>query len=180
MPDNIASQILTLRPGQVAGPFPVNNALAFFQLRKFEEGGPGGVTQAVDYAQYLIPGPRSESNLREALKVAGRVDTCDDLYAVAQKEPKRLVRVLQPQAAVPPDIAIELAKLDANEISTALVRGGNLVVLMLCERTRMQNAEPGEDDRQATVLKLRNQRLNQVAEAYLAELKANASIALAR
>lgn len=180
LPENIASQILTLRPGEVAGPFPVSNAIAFFQLRQFEEGGPGGVTQAVDYAQYLIPGSRTESNLREALKVAGRVDTCDDLYAVAQKDPKRLVRVLQPQAAVPPDIAIELAKLDPNEISTALVRGGNLVVLMLCERTRMQNAELDDNDRQAATLQLRNQRLGQVAEAYLAELKANASIALAR
>lgn len=181
LPGDIGSKILTLKPGQVAGPFPVTNAVAFFQLRQIEEGGPGAAAKAVDYAQYLIPGQRTESNLKEALKVAGRVDTCDDLYAVARKEPQRLVRVLQPVAAVPGDIAIELAKLDPNEISTALVRGGNLVVLMLCQRTRMQNQEADDGpDRKATENRLLNQRLSGEAAAYLAELKANASIAMAR
>jgi len=181
LPGNIGSQILTLKPGQVAGPFPVTNSVAFFQLREIEEGGPGATAKAVDYAQFLFPGQRTESNLKALLKVAGKVDTCDDLYAFARKEPKRLIRVLQPTEAVPGDIAIELAKLDPNEISTALVRGGNLVLLMLCQRTRMQNQQ-GDDgpDRKAVENRLLNQRLSGQAAAYLAELKANASIALAR
>ena len=113
--------------------------------------------------------------------MAGRVDTCDDLYAVSKKEPQRLIRVLQPVEAVPADIAIELAKLDPNEISTALVRGGNLVVLMLCQRTRMQNQASAEGpDRAAATDRVRNQRLSGEAAGYLAELKANASIAMAR
>ncbi len=74
--------------------------------------------------------------------------------------------------------AIELAKLDAGEISTGLRRGGNLVVLMLCSRdvvpTVAEGAEPPtRDEIRAQIL---NQKLALAAEGYVRQLRAAAVI----
>ena len=78
-----------------------------------------------------------------------------------------------PPAELPTDIAIELSKLDPGEVSTALTRSGNLMVLMLCGRTQ---AVAEEADRQNLALGLRNRRLNALSEGYLAQIKADAYI----
>ena len=76
---------------------------------------------------------------------------------------------------IPNDIALELAKLDENEVSTALTRAGGdtLVFLMLCGRT----PQLGEDiDRGAIRTSLLNERVERLAEGFLAELRADAII----
>ena len=76
---------------------------------------------------------------------------------------------------IPQDVAYELAKLDRNEVSTALTRsnGQTLVFLMLCGRTP---ALAEDQDRESIRLQLRAQRLQSYAEGYLAQLKADARI----
>lgn len=175
----VATRILTLRPGQVTDPIPIPNAIALFQLRELQEV-PAATpeTLELDYAAFYIPGGRSETALAEAARIKARVDTCDDLYGVAQGlPPSVLERSTVVAGAVPGDVALELAKLDENEVSTALTRdnGRALVFLMLCDR-RAAAPEDATVDRAAIRNQLINQRLAAYASAYIAELRANATI----
>jgi len=177
LPPQIRGQILALSPGQVTGPIAIPNGIALFQLRAIEETD---VTEATDisleYAVYYIPGGRSDAALKEAERIKGRVDTCDDLYGIAKGQPEeRLDIETLPIAEVSQDLAIELAKLDPGEVSANLTRanGETLLFLMLCGRT----PELGEEVSRETVrAQLFNQRLESYANGYLAELKADATI----
>jgi peptidyl-prolyl cis-trans isomerase SurA len=148
-----------------------------FQLRDIEETSmPSPAPAAIDYATYYIAGGRTEVGIKRAAEIHASVDTCDDLYGVAQDQPARVLdRGALTPADIPEDIALELAKLDENEVSTTLTRaGGNtLVFLMLCGRT----PQFGEDiDRGAIRTSLLNERVGQMAEGFLAELRADAII----
>ena len=177
LPPQIRSQIIGLSVGQVTAPIPIPNGIVLFQMRGIEETeAPESKDISLEYATYLIAGGKSEAALKEAAKVKGRVDSCDDLYGIAKGQPEDVLQIdALPISDVPKDIAIELAKLDAGEVSTNLTRSGGqtLVFLMLCGRT----AELGEDiSRESIRSQLVNTRLQSYADGYLAELKADATI----
>lgn len=177
LPPVLRPLVLALAPGQVTDPIPIPNAVALFQLRGVEETGFTPPTySAIEYTAYYIPGGRSETTLAQARVLASKVDRCDDLYGVAKGQPEEVLeRQALPPADIPTDIAFELSKLDPGEVSTALTRsnGQTLVFLMLCGRT----AEVNDDvDRDQFALGLRNQRLNSLAESYLAQLRSDARI----
>lgn len=171
LPPPVRAQVLTLPPGGVTDPVRVPNAIAVFQLRALEDLAPADPEiQSVDYAEYLIPG----GGPAEARAVAERIDTCDDLYGVARDLPEEyLRREVRPLPEVPADVRGELARLDANETSTAIRRGGAQVLLMLCGRTAVTE---GEVDRGEIRRQLVNQRVESYASGYLAELRADAVI----
>jgi len=177
LPGPVSSQLLGLAPGEVAGPIPVQNAIALFQLRAIEETGrPEQRPVALEFARFFIPGGRSEAALREAARIAAEVDTCDDLYGVAQGLPdERLLRDVLPVEEISGELALELAKLDEGEVSTALTTGDGqaLVFLMLCGRTMEFNQELSREEIRRNLL---NQRLASYAEGYLAELRSDAII----
>lgn len=179
LPPQIRPAILALRPGEVTAPIPIPNAIALFQMRAIEETEVGEAEiSAIEYAAYYIPGGRSDKALTAANAVRAKVDTCDDLYGIAKDQPEEtLERAALPPAEIPGDIALELAKLDRNEISTALTRAGGetLVVLMLCGRTPAIAEEVSRDTVRDN---LRNSRLDSYANGLLAELKADAVITL--
>jgi len=179
LPPAVAGRILTLSPGQVTDPIEIPNAIALFQLRDIEEvAAATPETLELDYAAFYIPGGQSEPALAEAARIRARADTCDDLYGIAQGlPPSVLERSTVLARDVPGDVALELAKLDENEMSTALSRdnGRALVLLMLCDR-RAAAPEDAPVDRDALRGRLINQRLASFASAYLAELRANAAI----
>ncbi|MGB5560091.1 MAG: peptidylprolyl isomerase [Paracoccaceae bacterium] len=176
LPPPIAAEFLTMKPGQVTQPLPIPDAIAIFQLRAFQESDPAATANTLDYAAYYIPGGRSEAALERAARIRAEVDRCDDLYGIAQGQPPEVLeRVTLPQAQVPTDVALELARLDPGEVSTNLTRAGGqtLVFLMLCARTPEQNIALTEDDiRQA----LFGKRLEGYANNYLAQLRADAII----
>ncbi|MCL3883487.1 peptidylprolyl isomerase [Marivita sp. GX14005] len=177
LPPVLRPRVLALAPGEVTDPLPIPNAVALFQLRDIEETGYDAPSYAaIEYAAYYMPGGRSTETLAKARVLQSKLDRCDDLYGVAQGQPPEVLeRQSLPPSEIPTDIAFELSKLDAGEVSTALTRsnGQTLVFLMLCGRT----AEAGEDvDRQQFALGLRNQRLQSMAESYLAQLRADARI----
>ncbi|MFY0633148.1 MAG: peptidylprolyl isomerase [Vannielia sp.] len=151
LPAPIAQSFLTLPPGGVTEAFPIPNAIAIFQLRRLiDTDDPGEEPIALEYARFLIPGGRTEDTLAQAAKIRARVDSCNDLYGVAKGlPPERLTRETKAPADVPGDIAIELAKLDAGESSTALTSGNALVFLMLCGRTTATLADPNSNDSSA-------------------------------
>lgn len=177
LPAALRPLLLSLAPGEVTDPIPLENAIALFQLRDIQETGRVAPDySAVEFARYYIPGGRSEAALAQAQRVANDVDVCDDLYGIAQGQPEEVLQrdTLAP-ADIPQDIALELAKLDDNEISTALVSsdGSNLVFLMLCGRTASLNADVSRD---AIAERLRQERFTGFADSYLEQLRADARI----
>lgn len=180
LPPALQPVIMGLKPGEVTQPLEVNGALALFQLRGVRETAAAQPDYlAIDFARYFIPGGRSDAALAEAARIRAEIDTCDDLYGVAQGQPpERLDRVSLAPAEIPRDEAIELAKLDENEVSTALTRrdGQMLEFLMLCGRTPEGAAGDGEVDRAQVLQQLQNRRLGSYADGYLAQLRSEARI----
>ena len=177
LPPALHPIILGLARGQVTDPIPINGGIALFQMRGIEEGTVAAPEfSAIEYAAYYIAGGRSPEAFATAKKIMNRADTCDDLYGIAKGQPEEVLeRGSKAPADIPTDIALELAKLDKHEVSTALTRadGQTLVFLMLCGRTPKQ----AEDlDRGQIGLSLQNRRLGSYADSYLAQLRAEALI----
>ena len=177
LPPLIRPIILKLRPGEVTEPVEIPNALALFQLRAIQETrAPPVANPVLDYMAYYIDGGRSPAALARADEVTRKVDTCDDLYGIAKGQPDDVLeRQTLELAKVPTDVALELAKLDAGEVSTALTRadGDTLVFLMLCGRSAVPPEEISRDELRQ---KLISKRLASYAQNYLDALRANASI----
>lgn len=179
LPPVLRPLLLALAPGEVTSPLPIPNAVALFQLRDIREtDAPQQRFSAIEYAAYYLDGGRSPETLARAQSIANSIDQCDDLYGIAQGQPENVLdRGSLPPEEIPQDIAIELAKLDAGEVSTALTRAGGqtLVLLMLCGRTPALDEEQ-VIDRAAVANELRNQRLNAFSETLLSELRAEADV----
>ncbi|MDW4548680.1 peptidylprolyl isomerase [Defluviimonas sp. D31] len=202
LPAQVRPAVAGLAQGQVSPPIPLGDAIAIFRMRGINEGGevkPGNVT--VDYAQYLIPGAGTAAAQAEAARIRASADTCDDLYRVLRGAPAtQLIRETRPIGQVPADIAAALAGLDRNEVSTALTRGNAQVFLMLCNRdaTIAEGGAPVADpaatapegapaidpdlgfgsgpSRAQMREELTSQRLGNLADGYLAELRSAAII----
>lgn len=177
LPAPLQPQLIALNPGETTSPIVLPNAIAIFQMRGIEElTVPPPRYDSIDYAAYFIPGGRSPEALATAASVAARVDSCDDLFGLAREQPPEVLeRASLAPGALPRDYALELAKLDPGEHSTALTRsnGQTLVFLMLCGRVATANAGATEDDAGAALTQRNLQRL---AQGYLAQLRANALI----
>lgn len=179
LPPSLGPLLLALGPGEVTRPLPIPNAVALFQLRGIEEtGAPARSYSQIEYAAYYIPGGRSEAGLSAAAKIRAEVDSCNDLYGIAKGQPPEVLeRGTKAPDDIPSDIAIELAKLDPGESSTALTRadGQTLVFLMLCKRVASANAEATRDD---VISALRQRELQGYADNLMEQLRADARISL--
>ena len=177
LPPNQRPQLQALDVGEVTAPLEIPNAIALFQLRAIEETEPEGDVTQLDFAAFYLPGGQSAGALRQAQIIESEVAQCDDLYRIANGLPElRLQRDVLPPADIPADVALELAKLDENEVSTALTRanGQTLVFLMLCNRSY---ADPEvEVNLQSVANQLTDRRVQGLARNYLAELRANSEI----
>jgi peptidyl-prolyl cis-trans isomerase SurA len=174
LPSALGPQLLQLGAGRVSEPLALPNAIALFFVRAISDGAVStSRAQEVDYAQFLLPdGPGLEA---EVARLRAGSDQCDDLYTLARGLPAdRLTRTTQPLAQVPGDIALELARLDPGESSTALRRGGWRVFLMLCARTPVAGEDSPSREQVRTLLI--NRKLALRAENLLRELRANAII----
>ncbi len=176
-PPQLHSLILSLSPGQVTAPLPIPNGVALFQLRAVREVPSAKITPtSIDYATFYLAGGRSETGMRAAQTLADSVDTCDDLYGEARGLPATVLdRKSVAPAEIPQDVALELARLDAGEVSYNLTTsdGQTLMFLMLCGR---ENQAAEGADPEAVRLQLRSQRLAGFADALLEDLRAAATI----
>ncbi|MEM6375899.1 MAG: peptidylprolyl isomerase [Pseudomonadota bacterium] len=178
LPEALRGLVLSLAPGEVSDPLPLDGAIALFQLRDIQELDlPERRFAEIDYAVYYIDGGRTEENLARARQIDADTDRCDDLYAIAQDQPPEVLeRGGKPPSEIPSDIALELAKLDPGEISATLTRanGQTLVVLMLCGRTPEIEGD-GPSPEQLTGF-IRSRRLDSFADGLLEQLRAEARI----
>ena len=178
LPAGLRQVVLSLGPGEVSDPLPIDWALALFYMRDIEETSvPAPQYSTIEYAAYYIPGGRSDQARARAAEVRAMVDVCDDLYGVAQGQPPEVLeRGSKAPEEIPADIAAELARLDPGEVSTNITRanGQTLVFLMLCGRSpKLDGEQPTVEDLSNFI---RNQRIQSFAEGYLAQLRAEARI----
>ncbi len=170
LPPAIAGQILALGVGEASAPIQVPGAVVLFLLRdvaRDETAEP--IAVSVEYARFLMP-----DDPDEIARVIAATDTCNDLYGQARGLPEdRLVIETAPMAEIPQDVGLELARLDPGETSTALTRSGMRMLLMLCSRDVIAEDAP---TREAMLDQVRNQKLDALAQGYMAELKAAAFI----
>lgn len=194
LPPQLAQLLNGLRPGEVARPFPVGRSVVFFQIRGVEQTeAPAESALTIEWAELAV------TDRSEAEAIRERVDTCNDLYGATQRATADSIRrETRPMREVPADVALALASLDNNEISTTFARGGQPMLLMLCRRTFVEDAAdrgsiepsasstsdarvidpgigsaPSRDQIRAALV---GQRLAALAAIYLEELKANATI----
>lgn len=177
LPAGLRPLFLAMTPGENTAPISLPNAIAVFRLRAIQESVvPTTRYASIDYASYYIAGGRSPEALAIAQSVRNRADSCNDLYGIAKGQPEQVLeRRSQSPGSIAHDMARELAKLDAGEISTALTRdnGQTLVLLMLCGRTAMQARDA---TREEVALSLTQERLEFLSGAFLTQLEADATI----
>lgn len=176
-PAAIRELILGLDVGEVTPPLPIPNGVALFQMRGVREIPTGEPTPtAIEYAAFYLPATGADQGRTAAMRLAARLDTCDDLYGAALGQPEDVLeRDTLPLDQIPTDVALELARLDPGETSTNLTRadGQTRVLLMLCNRQFSEGEAPNRD---AVRNQLRSQRLTGLANALLEDLRASATI----
>lgn len=201
LPPQVRGALAEVGQGQIVGPIVIPGGVGLFQLRGLQDGSPEVPAGAVvhDYALlHLAPGEDAGS---EIARLRQRADTCDDLFTAArQLPPQQLARHKALRGQVPAQILTALDRLDPNEMTLVQRSGGGTSVLMLCGRNASIAADhinpavgfvtppegtlsvveglgfglgPARDQVREEIL---NRRLAQIAEAYLAELKADAII----
>lgn len=175
LPAPVARALQDARPGQIIGPVEVPGAIGFFQLRGRDNTRDIPVDRIrVSYQRLELPGGRSEANLSQLAQIRARAERCTDLNLFARDLPPGALSAREDYVrALPQGDALELARLDPNEISATQTEAGALVVLMLCSRTVERDPPATRSDVRA---ELSNRRLQSLAGNYLAELMAQAEI----
>jgi peptidyl-prolyl cis-trans isomerase SurA len=170
LPAAIGQKVLALDAGEVSDPISVPGAVVLFLLRDVaEDTSAEPISVSVDWVEFLVP-----DDAAEIARLRAKADNCPMLMGEAKGLPEdRMTRTKAGLEAVPNDVALELAKLDLNETSIALTRGGYRRMLMLCGREPVLEPMPTRDQVREQVI---NQKLEGLAEGYLEELRAAAII----
>jgi len=170
LPPAIAAQVVALGVGDASAPIQVPGAVVLFLLRDIapdETAEP--ISVSVEYARFLMP-----DDPVAIAAILAKADNCLDLYGPAKGLPEdRLVIETQSMSEIPRDIGLELARLDPGETSTALTRSGMRMLLMLCSRNVDSDPPPTREEMR---LVAQNQKLDGLAQGYMAELKSAAII----
>lgn len=170
LPAAIGQKILALDPGGVSDPVAVPGAVVLFMLRDVAEDKTAEpISVTVDWVEFLVP-----DDAAEIARLRAKADNCPMLQVEAKNLPEdRMTRTKAGLETVPQDVALELAKLDLNETSVALTRGGYRRMLMLCGREPVLEPMPTRDQVREQVI---NQKLEGLAEGYMEELRSAAII----
>lgn len=170
LPPAIGQKVLALDPGEVSDPVAVPGAVVLFLLRDVATDKTAEpISVSVDWVEFLVP-----DDAAEIARLRAKADDCAMLMGEAKGLPEdRMTRTKAGMGEIPGDVALELAKLDRNEISTALTRGGYRRMLMLCGREPVLEPMPTRDQVREQVI---NQKLEGMAEGYMEELRSAAII----
>ncbi|MEM1363760.1 MAG: peptidylprolyl isomerase, partial [Pseudomonadota bacterium] len=170
LPPSVGPIFLTMRPGEVSAPVPIQDTIAVFQLRQLQDVAPPPASNVqIDYALLrLAPGVNPAS---EIARMSQSVDDCNGFFGQnPNAAPGQLERASKSASELSSAVASAVRTLDPGEM-TALP-GGNGIV-MLCSRAE---AEPDAEARDQLMQQLFFQRLESFADGYLSELRAAADI----
>lgn len=175
LPGQISGPIAQARVGQIVGPISLSGAIAYFQLRASESTRDVPADRVtLTYNKLLLPGGRSDDNLARVAQMREQARNCAGLGPFARDLPESaLVEREALMNDIPGSDAVELARLDRNEISANTTEAGNLVVLMLCSRELQFDDAPSDDQIRNIVF---DRRLSDMADVKLQELVADADI----
>jgi len=169
LPNGLRQIIASLRPGQVAKPLEVQNAIVLFQLRDVEELGLKA-PEIISMKFAKITGINSVLDL-----VTKTVNSCDDLYGLVKLGKDVVLEMLtQHPDEIEQATALRLNRLDRHEMSIFSDSSdsiGNMI--MLCERNYTTSADISRSE---VAKNIRAARLTNLAEGYLAELRTNATV----
>ena len=169
LPNGLRQIIASLRPGQVAKPLEVQNAIVLFQLRDVEELGLKA-PEIISMKFAKITGVNSVLDL--ATKT---VNSCNDLYGMVKFGKDVVLEMLtQHPDEIEQATALRLNRLDRHEMSIFSDSPdsiGNMI--MLCERNYTTSADISRSE---VAKNIRAARLTNLAEGYLAELRTNATV----
>lgn len=169
LPNGLRQVIASLRPGQVAKPLEVQNAIVLFQLRDVEELGLKA-PEIISMKFAKITGVNSVLDL--ATKT---VNSCNDLYGLVKLDKDVVLEMLtQHPDEIEQATALRLNRLDRHEMSIFSDSSdsiGNMI--MLCERNYTTSADISRSE---VAKNIRAARLTNLAEGYLAELRTNATV----
>ncbi|MDC0633671.1 peptidylprolyl isomerase [Planktomarina sp.] len=169
LPNGLRQIIASLRPGQVAKPLEVQNAIVLFQLRDVEELGLKA-PEIISMKFAKITGVNSVLDL--ATKT---VNSCNDLYGLVKLDKDVVLEMLtQHPDEIEQATALRLNRLDRHEMSIFSDSSdsiGNMI--MLCERNYTTSADISRSE---VAKNIRAARLTNLAEGYLAELRTNATV----
>jgi len=169
LPNGLRQIIASLRPGQVAKPLEVQNAIVLFQLRDVEELGLKA-PEIISMKFAKITGINSVLDL--ATKT---VNSCNDLYGLVKLDKDVVLEILtQHPDEIEQATALRLNRLDRHEMSIFSDSSdsiGNMI--MLCERNYTTSADISRSE---VAKNIRAARLTNLAEGYLAELRTNATV----
>lgn len=176
LPPELAGLLVSLSPGQVTPPIPLEQGITLYQLRRIEQLDTiTPAASAVRYARLALPGRGSGAANRELERILDRVDACDDFHGVLRGASEETLRIeTRKLPELGPDVAMEIARLNPGQGSTGLSQGDTLVYLHLCERTLAGADTPFE--REGVRERIFNDRVGQMSSAFLAELRADAHI----
>ncbi|RNF33134.1 peptidylprolyl isomerase [Paracoccus methylarcula] len=194
LPPSLRPVILNLRPGQTTQPLQVPGAVVLFRLRDSQGSlRPGAREQVLDYMTLRL------ASASDAVSLAARTRSCDDLYIQAGAGiSAQINRQTVSQNAIPALIATRLASLDEDEAAVVDYGNGSADLVMLCSRQPALLADEGADvatsaeapdgveaaipdpsgipTREAVREELFNRKANEMANAFLQELRADAVI----
>ena len=169
LPNGLRQIIASLRPGQVAKPLEVQNAIVLFQLRDVEELGLKA-PEIISMKFAKITGINSVLDL-----VTKTVNSCNDLYGLVKLDKDVVLEILtQHPDEIEQATALRLNRLDRHEMSIFSDSSdsiGNMI--MLCERNYTTSADISRSE---VAKNIRAARLTNLAEGYLAELRTNATV----
>ena len=169
LPNGLRQIIASLRPGQVAKPLEVQNAIVLFQLRDVEELGLKA-PEIISMKFAKITGINSVLDL--ATKT---VNSCNDLYGLVKLDKDVVLEMLtQHPDEIEQATALRLNRLDRHEMSIFFDSPdsiGNMI--MLCERNYTTSADISRSE---VAKNISAARLTNLAEGYLAELRTNATV----
>lgn len=193
LPQGLGPILTALKPGEVTQPLQIPGAVVLFYLR--DTRGvlrPGARDEQVDYLTLTVDTPATAAGILAA------ATSCDTFYAAAGSAAGAVQRQTLPANALPAGIGLRIAALDDGE-GSVIDLGNAAQIVMLCSRQRsLIAAQAGSPDdlpdapdtveagtapaadalppRDVLRDNLFNQKVNEAADAYLAELRANAII----
>lgn len=175
LPSAVSGAVTSGSAGQIIGPLELGGAIAYFQIRAVDSSRDIPADRVtLTYQRLLLPGGRSDENLARVAQMRAQVTNCASLGPFARDLPEQaLVEREALMGSIPQSDAIELARLDRNEISANTTEGGNLVVLMLCARELAYDEPPSDDQVRNMVFE---RRVSAMADVRLQELIADADI----
>ncbi len=176
LPADAREKLLRAPIGVAVGPVVTDNAIFVFFKRDSKEIEVDGRSFETDHATLRVYGDGQNDAKRRAQAIMRRVDTCNDLLAESRIYPKGSYfrRTAGPDNSIE-ELKAPLELLDAGEamlLPTAGTSTGSIVVLMLCERKPVLEPE----DRQAVLQALRSEKIEELAQDLITDLRASAII----